>query len=379
MNLKMGKGELIPDAWAILFVSHRAFGASLPTSLDNVRSPRFFYGAESSTMFRMQRTGRHAQRLAWVGLTLALVSGASANAAMPEPNPRWRAPGSPVAYFTFKNGRAWYHAIQVDLNRPEVRVGAFYSPRLTSIWSVARQVQPIAAMTGTFFGYESQQPVADVVIDGRQVARGFRGSALVVDWDNRVRLEDPPLWQRVDWKDERYVLRGLVRLVRSGQIAPNPQAQGFRDRRIWGLASRTAVGITEHNKLVMVATTKAISLRELGSALVSRGVVDGAALDGGGSTMMYHDGTVRVRPSRPLSTMLVVHQRPGLVGQNPDPTVPTTPDGQAARLRELAWTQSLGAWTGAVFGPPGSAIGSSSGTSGAPAPMTTTHQSRLGG
>lgn len=215
----------------------------------------------------------------------------------------------PVAYESFKLGKAVYHTVRANLKIDQVTVETQYAPRLTGSWSMIGRTQPVAAITGTFFAYENHQPVADVIVDGELVASGHRGTALAVDWFGRVHIFDAGFRQPVDWFPYRYALRGTVRLVKDGDVCPNPRAQAFRDSRIWGRAARTAVGLTKEGKLVLMATPNSVTLTELGKAMVSRGVKQAVSLDGGGSTMLYYRGSMVVSPNRPLSTMLILHER----------------------------------------------------------------------
>ena len=212
-------------------------------------------------------------------------------------------------YTVFESEDRWYHAVHLDLNNVELTPTAHYSPRLTKFWDIARQYQPVAAITGTFFAFENQKPVADVVIDGVQKAKGYRGSVLGVDWYGQARIFDVPTKTEADYTQYRYALRGMIRVVSNGEVNPNPKAQGFRDSRIWGRAPRTAIGLTPENKMVMVATTQNVTLSQLGRAMKTRGVTDAVALDGGHSTMLYYMGDVKVNYGRPLSTVFMVERK----------------------------------------------------------------------
>lgn len=212
-------------------------------------------------------------------------------------------------YKKFEFGKKWFHSIQADTNRDEITPTAYYSRRLTNFWSIAGKAQPVAAITGTFFAWENQQPVADVVIDGEQKAKGLRGSVLAVDWRGKPVIFDVPTNKKTDYSNYRYALRGMIRVVSAGEVNPDPQSQGFKDKRIWGKAARTAIGLTKEGKLMMVATTSSVTLSHLGKAMKSVGVVDGVALDGGGSTMLYYMGDVKVSPNRGLSTVFMVEKR----------------------------------------------------------------------
>ncbi len=232
-------------------------------------------------------------------LTLAIARNASATPLDPPA----------CAYSKFTHAKTAYHAIHADLNRYEITASVHYSDRLTSFWRVVGKVQPVAAITGTFFAWENQQPVADVIVNGQQKAKGYRGSVLAVDWHGQVHIFDVPTKSPADYEGFRYALRGTVRVVSDGTVKPNPKAQGFRDPRIWGRAPRTAVGITKANKVVMVATAKSITLSELGNAMKSIGVTNAVSLDGGGSTMLYFMGDIKVSSQRPLSTVFLLEKK----------------------------------------------------------------------
>ena len=176
------------------------------------------------------------------------------------------------------------------------------------MWDTIVEKQPVAAITGTFFAFENQQPVADVIVDGQQVAWGQRGSVLCVDWYGKVSIHNAPKFEEFNYVKYRYALRGMIKVVDRGEVTPNPKAQGFRDARIWGSARRTGLGITDQNKLVMVATDSSITLSDLGRALKSRGCNQAVAMDGGGSSLLYYMGSVKVSPYRPLSTLFLVEK-----------------------------------------------------------------------
>ena len=211
-------------------------------------------------------------------------------------------------WFKFKNHG--YHIVFADLPSGKVSAGMSHTKGLSSVWSLVRLGQPVAAITGTFFHMNTQRPVADVLVDGNVVAKGFRGSAIGVDWYGGIKIFDTAFQQPVDWALYRYGLRGAVRILTQGVVNPNPRAQKFKDSRIWGKAPRTAVGLTANGKLLLLATTSKVTLSELAAAIKSKGAVDAVSLDGGGSTCLYYRGKLLVPPQRKLSNMLVIYDRP---------------------------------------------------------------------
>lgn len=214
----------------------------------------------------------------------------------------------PIHYERFAIGKAVYHTVQASLASGGFSLETVHSRRLTSVWNLVAAPRPIAAVTGTFFSPRSQSPVADVIVDGTQVSAGSIGSALGVSWYGDVSIFDRPFHTPVDWGAFRYGLRGAVRVVENGKVQPNPKAQRFRDRRIWGKAARAGLGLTTDGRLVLVATKSHVSLSEFGKAMKSRGVTEGISLDGGSSTCLYYKGALVVPPGRKLSNLVVIRE-----------------------------------------------------------------------
>ncbi len=213
-----------------------------------------------------------------------------------------------IRYQSLKHGKAHYHVVVADLTGDRVSVRTVMSNRLTSVWSLIKRSRADAAITGTFFAFENQKPVAEVLVDGKLRSEGARGSVVAVDWFGRAKVFDAGYQESVDWGIYRYALRGGVRVVRDGRVAPNPRAQRFRDPRIWGRAARSAVGTTDDGRLALVATSSPVTLSQLGKAMCRVGVRNGVSLDGGGSTMLYYRGSMVVPPKRKLSNLLTLHE-----------------------------------------------------------------------
>ncbi len=218
------------------------------------------------------------------------------------------ATADPVARISRKIEGSWHHAVIADLNSGLVSAEIVHSERLAKPWTMIGNVEPIAAVTGTFFAWETGRPVAEVMVDGTLVSEGRRGSMLGIDWNGAASIMDIPFGGQVDWLPYRFGLRGAVRLIRDGEVVPNPKAQGFKDPRIWGRAPRTGAGLTKHGKLILMATAKPMQLSQFGRAMKELGAEQAISLDGGGSTMLYYRGEMVIPTQRPLSNLLVVKQ-----------------------------------------------------------------------
>lgn len=214
-----------------------------------------------------------------------------------------------AAHYKFKYGNAGFQAVLADTSSPTITATAQFHPKLTNVWNMIEKTQPIAAITGTFFAFENQKPVADVVINGEQKATGYRGSILAIDWYGKVSIQNGITRKPFDYLAYRYAMRGGVRVVDKGVIKPNPRAQGFTDPAIWGSAARTGVGITKTGKIILAATTNRVTLSTLGKALKSQGAVDAVSLDGGGSTMLYFNGDLKISTSRGLCNLFLIEKK----------------------------------------------------------------------
>lgn len=224
---------------------------------------------------------------------------------------------SSVSYQIVRSGSAKYHCVTADTRNGQVSVSTLFSSRLISAGRLIRKDPPMAAITGTFFDWRSQRPVAEVYREGQLMSRGKRGSVLAVDYYGKVHIKDVQYRKNFDWLSYKSGLRGAIRVVSSGRVQPNPKAQRFRDRRLWGRAARTAAGVTRDGRLVIVATANQVTLSELGRAMVKAKIVDGVAFDGGGSTCLYYRGKFVIGTPRPLNNMLAIYQRPVVADLRP--------------------------------------------------------------
>ncbi|MCC7434698.1 MAG: phosphodiester glycosidase family protein [Methanoregulaceae archaeon] len=218
-------------------------------------------------------------------------------------------PASHAAHKVVRYGNAVYHVVVCNLSSPSLSAKTVHSNQLTNVWKLIGKEQPLIAVTGTFFSPKHQIPVADVLVNGKLVAHGARGSGLGVAWTGELSIFDEKFHRPTDWSSFQFGLRGAVRVVNGGKVVPNPRGQSFKDPAIWGRAARVGVGTTKQGKVVFLVTQSKVTLSQLGHAMVKQGVRAGLSLDGGGSTCLYYGGKMLVSPNRKLSNLLVITRR----------------------------------------------------------------------
>ncbi|NLC57167.1 MAG: phosphodiester glycosidase family protein [Armatimonadetes bacterium] len=206
------------------------------------------------------------------------------------------------------------NVITVNLNDPEVTVtaaiargGVGSSERFESL---INRVHPAAAITGTFFDTRSLVPVGDIVVAGEKVTTGVIGTGVAFTADKRVRFVPLASGRREDWASYEMVLCAGPWLVRNGIRTVRPWAEGFTDRSLYARRPRAAVGLTRHNKLLLVTIPKPVHYSHVSKVMKALGAVNALGLDGGSSTALSIRGRIISKPSRRLTNVLLVYDKP---------------------------------------------------------------------
>jgi Phosphodiester glycosidase len=220
-------------------------------------------------------------------------------------------PGSAIGYRRVWVARTPAHVVQVDLRRQGLRV----SVALTE-WGIGgrepwarfiARTRPTAAITGTYFDVASSVPVGSLVISGIPVNRGRVCTALGINRAGEAAILSCRGGMSRDWRQYDSLIHAGPRLLSRGRMTLDPRAEGFRDRRIYERKPRAAVGLTRSGKLLLVAVTRPIYLRQLAAVMRGLGARDAMALDGGSSAGLYYRGHSYVVPRRCLTNLLVIY------------------------------------------------------------------------
>ncbi len=120
-----------------------------------------------------------------------------------------------------------------------------------------------------------------------------------------------------EWNGVNHIISGGPYLVKNNEIYVDMRAQ--RLSAIGGRNPRTAIGYTKDNHLIMITadgregSSIGLTLYELAELMKEFGCVNAMNLDGGGSTVMYVNGSVVNKPAMqggiPLSHTLTITQK----------------------------------------------------------------------
>ena len=133
-----------------------------------------------------------------------------------------------------------------------------------------------------------------------------------------------------EWANVRDALVGGPLLVKNGvNVVDGEGNQGFYSdpkQRPDVAAARTFVGINSSGGLIMGSVSA--TFRQIADWMVSQGIREGLAMDGGGSCMLYANGSF-LQSGRNLASVLAIVDT-GSGAQTPADPVPTTPAGPSS-------------------------------------------------
>ena len=224
--------------------------------------------------------------------------------------------------------------IYVNLNDPRARVDVLLASGgvgTAESWSsLVHRASPVAAVNGTFFDKTTLRPTGDIVRKGRSVHYGGHGTGLCIAADNKACVASAVWGRHVDWTSFQTVLSGGFMLLQGGKIVVDPAKERFRDSHVFARARRTAIGITNINRLLLVTTRKGATPRELATVMRGLQCLDAIGIDGGASAAMYYRGQTLCKPGRALTNILVVYEDGAVTkpvaAEVPKPEQSNTPD-----------------------------------------------------
>ena len=204
--------------------------------------------------------------------------------------------------------------ISVNLGSGSVRLGvqlAYGFPGAAEgLGAMLRRSSPVAAVNGTHFRRMTLKPVGDIVIAGQPRNFGGMGTAMTVTAGNRVAFRRVEWGKQQDWSEFETVLAAGPTLLTEGKADVQSDAEGFTDPYVTGRVSRSAVGRTRGNRLVLACVGEAVSLNKLAEVMRDLACSEAMALGGDASTAMFYRGRVIHEPGHGLTNVLLIYENP---------------------------------------------------------------------
>jgi exopolysaccharide biosynthesis protein len=215
---------------------------------------------------------------------------------------------SPTHYLHCNIAGVPVHQVMVNLASKDLRVTVCIAKRGIGYGetfdAMTARLAPVAAITGGFYDTRTLKPIGDIVLDSKVIHDGCIGPVLLILKNGIAQIVSQAEYNKIPRSTIRVGVQTGPTLVKGGKILCTPAAEGFH--HIAQTAIRTAVGITDHNKLIMLATGVPTTLKKLAEVMLEVGCTSAVALDGGSSTALYADGEVKVRPIRVMTSILVI-------------------------------------------------------------------------
>lgn len=108
------------------------------------------------------------------------------------------------------------------------------------------------------------------------------------------------------WNNVQGAVAAGPRLVQEGKISVRTVEEGFtQDNILRQAATRSAIGVTKDNYLLIVTTPRA-TMNQMGVVMHQLGAVNAMNLDGGASSGLYYNGKYLSTPGRQISNAILI-------------------------------------------------------------------------
>lgn len=220
-------------------------------------------------------------------------------------------------------GALFYQAV-VDLADPNVHVdiglanrarranSSRFSSGAESFPSFVARMNAALVINGTFFGGNAEKWIMGNMLAGGRYLKYAPwedyGTTLGIGPDKRLHLATARVDGKPPWPDQWFSITAGPRLLREGKIWLAPRTEGFTDRRVLGVARRTAIGFPAGGrKMVLVTFLSKITLTKEAQIMRAIGCSEAINLDGGSSTGLAHSNRILVPPSRQLTNVIAIY------------------------------------------------------------------------
>ncbi|MEG4501789.1 phosphodiester glycosidase family protein [Microcoleus sp. F10-C6] len=221
---------------------------------------------------------------------------------------------------------ASFYLTTIDLADPEVylTIGLANNADFANTSKVTRGDEPFENMVaryraavvanGTFFDKDEQKSVLGNMVAAGKFLKYSRwenyGTTLGIKAGNQLEMVTARIEGKLDWSQHWFSLICGPRLVKQGKVWLSPLSEGFKDARVLGVGSRTAIGFpASRDKLFLVTFLDSLSLEAEAKVMQAIGCFEAMNLDGGASVGLAHQGQILLPPGRNLTNVLVVYDK----------------------------------------------------------------------
>ena len=173
-----------------------------------------------------------------------------------------------------------------------------------SFSNMINRKKPIAAINGNFFdAYKSLETYGMIVRDYEIFNKGQSKFSFYLDDKNNPYMESIGGYGS-DMTKVKTSISGDPLLVQNGRNVAMENAKGMESKISTIRAQRSAIGITNDKKVVMV-TVNGVNVKELAQIMINLNCKDAINLDGGASSALYYNGRYITKPGRKLNNTIM--------------------------------------------------------------------------
>ncbi len=176
-----------------------------------------------------------------------------------------------------------------------------------SFYRIVARYQPRVAINGTYFNLQNGQPTGTIVRYSQFLYQGRYGTAVCFDEAGKVQFRFPGSGEPIGFGECVHGISTGPTLVRDSALYLHPREEGFTDPSVLGKARRSVIGLTSHDKLILVTVHTPVTLNKLAHIMLRLGCKSAANLDGGSSSALYSNGLYVTVPRRKLSNVILVY------------------------------------------------------------------------
>lgn len=197
------------------------------------------------------------------------------------------------------------YVIQADFNNPNVQ----FVPQIVKNQTLKHNSinSTISGITGSVFCPKSLQILGTIKNNDTLLNHGIIGNGIGLTFNHTLEFINRKDGISTNWANYSSVITGGPTLIQDSTITLNPRKEGFKTLNTHKTI-RTAIGILENNKLLLICTLKPITLTTLAKIMLNLSCKDAICMDGGSSSFMVFKGQIKQPIHRTLTNIVTVQE-----------------------------------------------------------------------